>query len=93
MIDFGRTRLRRLDRLNWVIEVQGKSKTPGKEGTWKTICYHPKLEQSADYLLQMGIGDADDLEGLKEAVVTARDAVLKEVCRCVSDQSKEQMDT
>ena len=93
MIDFGGTRLRRLDRFNWIIEVQGKSKTPGKEGTWKTISYFPKLDMAAAYLLQMGIGDADSLQGLIEEVQLAGHQVALEVVRCDSDQSKEQMDT
>ncbi len=73
MIDFGKMRLRRFDSLNWCIERQQD------KGKWLVLGYFPKLEQAANYLLTMSIGDADSIQQLIDSIETARSDIIAAV--------------
>lgn len=77
MINFEKVRLRRVDHLNWAIERQQD------KGKWIALGYFAKLDQAANYLLTLAIGDADSINQLIESIETTRAdviAAVKVVC-------------
>jgi len=74
-------RLRKLDKLNWIIEevyIPQKGKHAGEQ-TWKNIGYFPRLDQAARFLFDKQVNEStiNTLKDIEQAIVDSRLAIMK----------------
>jgi hypothetical protein len=70
-------KLKRLDKLNWVIEEK-YTNTKDNEA-WKNVGYFPCIDQAARYLFDKQINEADakTLKDIEKAVLSSRITIMK----------------
>ena len=74
-------RLRKADKLNWIIEevyIPQKGKHAGEQ-TWKNIGYFPRVDQAARFLFDKQVNELDfkTLEDINNNIISSRNTIMK----------------